>query len=529
MIPKRKYTTRNEVALPDVNYGGHIPPNATDIEAAVLGAILSEGKYIDKVMGEFSPELFYHPSNVLIAQAIYDLNTASKPIDVYSVIQQLKTDQSIDKVGGEFYVAQIISKTLSAANLEYHIRLLQQEALKRKVITVCSSAVKDAFDPMLDIFKTYDKTIMHLDTSFKAVMKYEVSKIGILHEQLIKESLYVVEHGIKSGVPSGLRMLDNVTNGWQKSDLIILAGRPSMGKTAAGLTIAYNAAVKNKKPVGVFSLEMSKSQCAARLQSISSNINVSKIVKKQLTLQDINQISMAGVELETAPLFIDDTASITLIELKAKARRMVAEQGVELIIVDYLQLMRSGFNITNREQEVAEISKGLKGLAKELDIPVIALSQLSRSVESRGGDRKPNLSDLRESGQIEQDADMVIFAWRPEYYAIESYEIDGINFESHGLFMALIAKHRNGSLGEIPFKFVHELAKIENHSFNLHNEDENKDTENKSQLEGADGLHSGAVNSGPEYYQPTDEKPAAPSMYDLGRSLVEDNIDDTPF
>jgi replicative DNA helicase len=240
-----------------------------------------------------------------------------------------------------------------------------------------------------------------------------------------------------------------------------------MGKTAAAVSMVMHPALIDNEPVAIFSLEMSAHQLVGRMQSNISGVNVSKIVKKQLSIQEFDEISVACVDLQQAPIYIDDTPNISLLELKGKARKLVREQGVKLIVIDYLQLMRSGMQIPNREQEIAEISRGLKGLAKELNIPVIALSQLSRGVEARGGDKKPMLSDLRESGQIEQDADMVIFCYRPEYYGIEHYEVGGTEFETHGLFMLLIAKHRNGELGEIPLKFIHEQTKLKNYDFNL--------------------------------------------------------------
>jgi replicative DNA helicase len=259
----------------------------------------------------------------------------------------------------------------------------------------------------------------------------------------------------------------------------------------------------DKKGVAIFSLEMSKEQLVARMQSDLSEINVSRIVKKQLTLEEINQIAMSCEPLETAEIYIDDTPSISLLELKGKARKLVKENKVELIVIDYLQLMKSGLDIQQREQEIAEISRGLKALAKELDIPIIALSQLSRVVEGRA-DKKPMLSDLRESGQIEQDADMVIFCYRPEYYGIDNYELDGNVFESHGLFLFLIAKHRNGELGEIPLKFIHAQTKITNHDFD-------RDYEQKQPFEPIERI------------EPTEDKPSAPSLYDFGVRHIEND------
>ena len=438
-------------------------PNESELEKAVLGAVIIEAHTIDKIMGEFNPTLFYEKPNKLICNAILQLYRESKPIDVLTIIYKLKENNELEDVGGAFYISQLTSRVASTANIEYHIRILQQEALRRNVITVCNNGSSKAFDNTEDIFDLYHSLQTNLDSALKQIISYEVEKIGSVHLKIIEQSYEIARTGKKSGIISGLRMLDRVTNGWQKSDLIILAGRPSMGKTAAAVSMIMNPALKENIPVAIFSLEMSSEQLVSRMQSNLSEINVSKIVKKQLDSSEITHIFNSCQQLETAPIFIDDTPNISLLELKSKCRKLVKDNGVQLVVIDYLQLMRSGFNIQNREQEIAEISRGLKAIAKELGIPVIALSQLSRSVESRGGDKKPMLSDLRESGQIEQDADMVMFCYRPEYYGHEEYEVEGQSIETKGLFMLLIAKHRNGELGEIPLKFIHEQTKLTNH------------------------------------------------------------------
>ena len=486
-----------------IEYGDVLPPQNLEMEVAVLGGILSQGKYIDKIMSDFNPSLFYNTNNREICTAIIDLYKLNTPIDLMTLINQLTIRGSLNRVGGYGYLMEITSKVSSTANIEYYIRILQQEALKRKVIELCSQSVSKAFDEKEDVFDLFQNLQKELDTSIKDVVRFEVAKIGGIHEKIVRESIEVAESGKKSGITSGLRMLDNVTNGWQKSDLIILAGRPSMGKSASAISLIMKPSLVDKKGVAIFSLEMSKEQLVARMQSDLSEINVSRIVKKQLTLEEINQIAMSCVPLETADIYIDDTPSISLLELKGKARKLVKENNVEIIVIDYLQLMKSGLDIQNREQEIAEISRGLKGLAKELDIPIIALSQLSRGVESRS-DKKPMLSDLRESGQIEQDADMVIFCYRPEYYGIDNYELDGNYFESHGLFLFLIAKHRNGELGEIPLKFIHAQTKITNHDFDRQEEQ----TERTERVE------------------PSKDKPSAPSLYDIGLTHLEE---DNPF
>jgi replicative DNA helicase len=393
------------------------------------------------------------------------------------------------------------------ANIDYHIRILQQEALKRKIIEACSNSVRKAFDSQEDIFDVFQTLQLQLDNALKEVVKYEIQLINEIHQKILKESLELVDNGHQSGVITGLKMLDKVTNGWQKSDLIIIAGRPSMGKTAAAVSMVMYPAINEGKAVAIFSLEMSKEQLVSRMQSNISEINVSNIIKKQLNSQEIYTIAQSCTSLETALIYIDDTPSISLLELKGKARKLVKENKVELIVIDYLQLMRSGLNITQREQEIAEISRGLKGLAKELEIPVIALSQLSRSVELRV-DKKPMLSDLRESGQIEQDADMVIFCYRPEYYGIANYELDEVLFESEGLFMLLIAKHRNGELGEIPLKFIHSQTKLTNHTFN-------------------DNDYTPQQFEAPKIIEQT--KPQK-SFYEIGlENAKKDELDDFPF
>jgi replicative DNA helicase len=475
-MKKKYYRNSNENQEYNNSYNGDkITPNENELEQAVLGALIIEPHSILDVINTLNPNLFYEKSNKVICEALIELSKENKPIDALTIIYKLKEKNELENVGGAFYISQLTSKIASTANLEYHIKILQQEALRRNVISVCSKGSSKAFDNSEDVFDLYQSLQVDLDKALKEVITYEVQKVGEVHLDIIKKSYEIANNGKKSGIPSGLNMLDKVTNGWQKSDLIILAGRPSMGKTAAAVSMIMNPALKENIPVAIFSLEMSSEQLVSRMQSNISEINVSKIVKKQLDSSEITHIFNSCQSLETAPIYIDDTPNISVLELKSKARKLVKENNIQLIIVDYLQLMRSGYNIQNREQEIAEISRGLKAIAKELSIPVIALSQLSRSVESRGGDKKPMLSDLRESGQIEQDADMVMFCYRPEYYEIEDYEIDNETFPTKGLFMLLIAKHRNGELGEIPLKFLHEQTKLVNHPYkNYSNEYESK-------------------------------------------------------
>jgi replicative DNA helicase len=443
-------------------------PKVLEIEQAVLGAILLELP-AQIVISELDELLFYTKENQLICRAIMALYRKNTPIDILTICSYLKENGYLEKVGGAFYVSSLTNKVSGTSNIEIHIKLLQENYLKRFIIHTCTTNIQKVVSYGNDVFEVFSELQATLDNGLKEILRYEISHIGNIHADMIVESINIAEKGIKSGVPTHLRMVDNLTNGWQKADLIILAGRPSMGKTAAAVSMAIEPALKDNIPVLIFSLEMSSRQLVGRIQSGLSGVDVSKIIKNQLNRGEIGVIDGSCQDLYKAPIYIDDTPNISLIELKSKSRKMVKENGVKLIVIDYLQLMRSGLNIGSREQEIAEISRGLKSLAKELDLPVIALSQLNRGVENKP-DKKPGLSDLRESGQIEQDADMVLFCYRPEYYGIDQYEIGGHTIDSNGLFMLIIAKHRNGSLGEIPLKFIGSQTKLTNHSMDFRNE-----------------------------------------------------------
>jgi len=440
------------------SYNEKLPPSNADIEAIILGTIILDKDIIHSCIQDFNDSLFFSVANKEIANAIVSLYQKNIGIDLLTVIQELRRE---NKVVDAAYISSLTNRVVSTVNFEFHFKILQEDALKRMIIQVCGSALRKSFENNEDVFKLISTTQLELDNAVKNVVTYQVEKVGRIHNEIIKKSYECLSTGHKSGVETGLQMLDNVTNGWQKSDLIILAGRPSMGKTACAISMIMHPALELNIPIAVFSLEMSTEQLVSRMQSYLSTVNVGRIVKKQLNLEEIQAIERIAYKLSDAPIYIDDTAAISLTALKGKARKLVNEFGVQLIVVDYLQLMRSGLNTNNRESEIAEISRGLKAIAKELDVPVIALSQLSRQVESRA-DKKPQLSDLRESGQIEQDADMVAFCYRPEYYGIENYEVGGNEFETQGLFMLLIEKHRNGELGEVPLKFVHAQAKVTN-------------------------------------------------------------------
>jgi replicative DNA helicase len=439
--------------------------NTSATELAVLGGILIDSTVIDRIISDFSINLFLETKNKNIADAILKLYRKNKAIDILTVVNQLTSEDKLESSGGASYIANLTNGVARSTNISFHIRILQESALRRNLIKIGQNATNKSIDLTLDVFDLFNETQNQLDDAIKKVINYEIKGAGDIHDEILLKSIEVLKKGTKSGVQTGFKLLDNVTNGWQNSDLIILAGRPSMGKTAAAISMCIYPALEQNQSIAIFSLEMSNEQLVSRMQSYLSGVNVSKIVKKQLTMDEIDVIGKRAIGLKTAPLFIDDTPNISLLDLKGKARKLKKENDIKLIVIDYLQLMRSGTKSTSREQEIAEISRGLKGLAKELNIPVIALSQLSRSVEQRGGNKKPMLQDLRESGQIEQDADMVVFCYRPEYYGFDNYEVGNNSFEAAGLFMLIIAKHRNGELGEIPLTFIHEQTKVTNHEF----------------------------------------------------------------
>lgn len=440
-------------------------PKVIEVEKVILGSIILE-QPAQSIIAELDELLFYTKPNQLICKAILELHRKNTAIDLITVCSYLNDNGYLEEVGGAYYVSNLTTNVVGSSNIEYHLKILQENYLKRFIIHTCTNGIQKVVAFGNDVFETYNELQATLDNGLKDVIKYEIESVGDIHSNMVFESFNIAEKGIKSGVPSHLKMVDNLTNGWQKADLIILAGRPSMGKTAAAVSMAIQPALKDKIPVLIFSLEMSSRQLVGRIQSSLSGVDVSKIIKNQLTKDEVSFIDANCQQLDKAPIYIDDTPNISLIELKSKSRKMVKEKGVQLIVVDYLQLMRSGLNILHREQEIAEISRGLKALAKELSLPVIALSQLNRGVDNKP-DKKPALSDLRESGQIEQDADMVLFCYRPEYYGVEQYEVGGHNFDANGLFMLIVAKHRNGGLGEIPLKFIGSQTKLTNLDLNF--------------------------------------------------------------
>jgi len=440
---------------------GKLQPQATEIEAAVLGAIMLEKDALIQVIDILRPESFYHPKHQLIFKAIVQLFDKSEPIDILTVVNELRSNGDLEPAGGAFYVSELTAVVNSAANIEAHTRIIQEQAIKRELILISSQIEKDAYEETTDVFELLDKTEQNLYNVSEANIKKNFADMrSILRTAIMELESKRGHEGTLTGVPSGFTQLDRLTSGWQKSDLVILAARPGMGKTAFVVSAMRNAAVDFNKPVAIFSLEMSAVQLVNRLISAEAELEGEKIKKGNLAEHEWQQLHHKIRKLDNAPIFIDDTPALSIRELRTKCRRLKAKHGIEMIIIDYLQLMSgdsSGKGLGNREQEISAISRALKTLAKELEVPVIALSQLSRAVETRGGDKRPQLSDLRESGAIEQDADMVIFLYRPEYYKIDQDEMGN---SLKGVGEVIVAKHRNGSLDSVFLKFIGKYTKF---------------------------------------------------------------------
>lgn len=446
--------------LPDI---GRIQPQARELEEAILGALMLEKDAYSLVSDILKPDSFYDNIHQIIYRAIVDLAVRQAPIDMLTVVEQLKKDGELETVGGPVYIAQLTEKVASAAHIEFHARIIAQKYLARELISFSSNVTNKAFDETSDVDDLMQEAESKLFEISQGNVKKDVTQIN----PVIKEALNLLEIAANrpeglSGLQTGFNELDKITSGWQNSDLVIIAARPAMGKTAFVLSMAKNMAVSYNYPIALFSLEMSNVQLVNRLIVNTCEIPGEKIKNGQLLPYEWEQLDFKIKELYDAPLFIDDTPSLSVFELRTKARRLVREHGVKMIIIDYLQLMNaSGMQYGSREQEVSMISRSLKGLAKELNIPIIALSQLNRGVEGRAGaeGKRPQLSDLRESGAIEQDADMVCFIHRPEYYKILEDEKGNSLI---GLAEIIIAKHRNGATGDVLLRFKSEFARFQN-------------------------------------------------------------------
>lgn len=442
-----------------------IQPQDKEIEDAVLGALMLERDAYAIVCDLLRPESFYDPGNQKIYAAINKLGVMQQPIDMLTVTQQLRADGALDDVGGPVRISELTSNVASAAHIEYHARIVAQKFLARRLISFCSEIEKKSFDESYDI----DDLLQEAEGKLFEISQGNLKKDFTQIDPVINSAMEQIEVAGKresglSGLQTGFHNLDKLTSGWQNSDLIIIAARPAMGKTAFVLSMAKNMAVDYNTPVAIFSLEMSNLQLVNRLISNVCEIEGEKIKSGRLSRQEWEQLNSRVRSLFSAPLYVDDSPSLSILELRTKARRLVKEHGVKIIIIDYLQLMNAtGMKFGSREQEVSMISRSLKQLAKELNIPVIALSQLSRKVEERNdGNKRPQLSDLRESGAIEQDADIVCFIHRPEYYTRST--TDAENRDIRGMAEFIVAKHRSGSVDDIEMTFVARFARFQNRS-----------------------------------------------------------------
>ena len=464
MQDSARYTNRRQPkgAQDVIDLAGRKPPSDVETEAAVLGALLISKDAYTVVCDILRPESFYENRHKLIYEAIQTLGASQEPIDFITVINQLEKNETLEQAGGRAYVVGLTTNVGSAAHVEYHARIVMQKYLARELISFGAKVETNAFDESNDIEEVMQATESELFELSQRNVKKDVVQIDPIVKQAVKQMELARELNTGlSGLESGFRELDALTSGWQNSDLIIIAARPAMGKTAFVLSMAKNMAVNYNTPVAIFSLEMSNLQLVNRLISNVCELDGAKIKSGNLSDMEFQQTIARLNALYGAPLYIDDTPSLSVFELRTKARRLVREKHVKFIIIDYLQLMNaSGMKYGSREQEVSMISRSLKQLAKELNIPIVALSQLNRSVESRSDNKRPQLSDLRESGAIEQDADMVCFIHRPEYYLRSGTDAQGNDIR--GLAEFIVAKHRSGKVDDVKMRFRSSFARFEN-------------------------------------------------------------------
>lgn len=450
-------------AAPKTDEYGHLQPQVPELEKAVLGALMIEKDAYSLISEILRPESFYEPRHQRIYSAIRQLNIEQKPVDILTVTEELAREGVLEDVGGPFYITQLSSLVSSSAHIEYHARIIAQKSTARDLITYTSAIQTKAFDNTQDV----DELMQEAEGKLFELSQRNLKKDYTQIDPVIDEAYAMLQKAAArsdglSGIASGFTQLDKMTSGWQNSDLVILAARPAMGKTAFALSLAKNIAVDQNIPVAFFSLEMANVQLVNRMIINVCEITGEKMRSGQLAPYEWGQLDYKIKELIGKPLYVDDTPSLSVFELRTKARRLVREHGVKLIMIDYLQLMNaSGMSFGSRQEEVSTISRSLKGLAKELNIPILALSQLNRGVENREGNegKRPQLSDLRESGAIEQDADMVIFIHRPEYYHIFA---DDKGRDLRGMAEIIIAKHRNGAVGDVLLTFKGQYARFQN-------------------------------------------------------------------
>ena len=453
----KKPDYRQEITDPT----GKLPPRDTDLEEVVLGACMLEKDAYMNVCDILVPDSFYDPVNQKIYQAIMTLGFNQRPIDMMTVTEQLRQDGTLEEVGGAIHITELTARVYSAANVEYHARIIAQKYLARRLISYAAQIETKAFDESNDVDDLLQEAEGQLFDISQTQLKREVTQIDPVINLALEQIQTAAnnESGL-SGLQTGYTELDRMTSGWQMSDLIIIAARPAMGKTAFVLSMAKNMAIDFNIPVAIFTLEMANVQLVKRLLSNIADLEGEKIKSGQLSPEEWDRLNSRLRGVYSAPLYLDETPGLSITELRTKARRLVREKGVKMIMIDYLQLMNAtGMKLGSREQEVSTISRSLKALAKELNIPIIALSQLNRSTETRD-DKRPVLSDLRESGAIEQDADIVCFIHRPEYYTRSGTDAEGNDIRGQALL--IVAKHRSGAVGDVKLRFVSKYAKFEN-------------------------------------------------------------------
>ncbi|NCP83903.1 MAG: replicative DNA helicase [Bacteroidetes bacterium] len=465
MAKRQNYKKQTQAEDQDIlEAQGRIPPQAVEVEEAILGSMLIESDAATIALNLMKTDDFYKPAHRFIYDAMKSLHENGNALDMLTIETELSDQGHLDQIGGSGYLIDLTRAVTSAANIEYHCQIVIEKAIKRNLILTCTDIIKNSYEGTSDPYELVD----HAEQKIFSLANSKTRQAGLPISHFIKPTLdHLVEirgkHGGLTGVPSGLSALDDLTAGWQRSDMIIIAARPSMGKTAFVLTCARNAALypqdQYRTNVALFSLEMSSQQLVQRLLTMEARIDAQAARQGKLSDNDFTSLISAAGVLNKAGIFIDDTPGISLMELRSKCRRLKEEHNVGIIIIDYLQLMSGGSFEGNREQEIAFISRGLKGMAKELNVPVIALSQLSRAVEQRGTNKRPQLSDLRESGSIEQDADIVCFLYRPEYYGLLT---DDDGSSTAGMAELIVGKQRNGPVGTAKLAFIKQYARFEN-------------------------------------------------------------------
>lgn len=443
---------------------GKMPPNAVDFEKLVIGTFLIDKKGLDYSIDLLTADVFYDPRHQVIFSAIVKLYETNLPVDMMTVIQELKKEEKLSLAGGDQYIIDLTMSVSSSAHIEYHVRVILEKFILRSLINVSAQVIDSSYKESTDVFELLDQAEKSFFDITNGTIKKGFDTANTLVRQAIETITALQDKEGLSGIPSGFTKLDGETGGWQNSDLIIIAARPAMGKTAFLLSMARNIAVEHKIPLALFSLEMASVQLITRMIASETGLSSEKLRKGTLSPEELNRLFSNVSELENAPLYIDETPSLSVFDFRAKCRRLVMQHGVKIIMVDYLQLMTAssgGKNNGTREQEISMISRSLKAIAKELNVPVIALSQLSRTVETRPG-KRPQLSDLRESGAIEQDADIVSFIFRPEYYKIKTWDNDpeGMETDTENQAELIIAKHRNGATADVRLAFIKNIGKF---------------------------------------------------------------------